>query len=272
MEFKVFKRDFSQAPTQNGTCLVIGNFDGVHKGHKTLIAKAVLVAKEQGLTPALYTFEPHPKKLFMGEKAPRPITPLALKAEILRDLGIKLLFARPFTKSFASTHFEDFVQHLVNDLNLKHIIVGEDFSFGKGREGNVEKLQNLAEKYNFTVEVFEDIPCKEDVRYSSSRIRELLSEGEIEKATSLLGHPFQIKTHFTEDDYCNLIAPFLRYTPVKNGVYFAKVKYTNPPVGAENGVVPVKVLNNTAYIAPMEHMPEFPEGRIILTLTHKIEE
>tara|TARA_R110000868_G_scaffold262401_2_gene521149 strand:- start:131694 stop:132512 length:819 start_codon:yes stop_codon:yes gene_type:complete len=272
MSFRVLRREFNKIDVTKGTAIVIGNFDGVHKGHQTLIQKGVSLAKTEGFIPTLYTFEPHPKKLFMGENAPKPLTPFAQKARLLRDVGIECVVAHPFTKKFANTHFEDFATHLKNDLNAKMVIVGEDFAFGKGREGTAGKLKELGAILGFETVVVSDIVCDASSRFSSSRIRQMLKDGLVKEATNLLGRGFLVRSFLYEDDYCNLVAHFSHYTPVKNGVYLVKIQYTDTSLQADTCIVPMKVEDNTGYIPPLPDLPNLVEGKIKLTLIEKIEE
>lgn len=264
MEFSVLRRDFSKWNKTQGVALAIGNFDGVHKGHQTLLSKLLELSDERKLLPALYTFEPHPRKLFLGGAAPRPITMFASKAKVLKDFGLKLVVGRPFNKAFASTHFLDFAQHLSNDLNVKLVVVGEDFVFGKGREGTAEKLKEAGKTLGFDVEIVSDITCNAGERISSSRIRELLNLGDVKKAGLFMGRPFAVRSYLFEDDYCNLVAHFSGYTLVKNGVYWVKVQYTDTSILCEPSMVPMQVKNNVGYIAPLPDLPDMVEGKIIL--------
>lgn len=272
MEFTIIRKDFSKAVISSGTAIVIGNFDGVHKGHQTLIMQGINIAAQKGLTPTLYTFEPHPKKLFLGKKAPKIITSFASKAKLLKKMGIQLLIARPFTKAFADTHFEDFVLHLKNDLNVKVVVVGEDFAFGKNREGTAKTLKTLGFENGFETIIVNDVKCDDSTRYSSSRIRENLALGRVQKAWKLLGRPFLVSSYLYENSNCNLVAHFSRYTSVKNGVYLAKIQYTDPSIEMDTCVMPIKVENNTGYIPPLPNLPNLVEGKINLNLIDKIEE
>lgn len=166
------------------TALAIGNFDGVHLGHRAIIE----AAKSKGLTPALLTFYPHPSKLF------RPLTPaprintIAENFQLLRDAGVEVLFVQRFDKVFAATTPEMFINHdLMVRYNAKHIIVGEDFAFGHQRRGNVAML----EAAGLSVSALKPI-ITEGAACSSTRIRKAIQEGKIEEANRLLGRPFSV--------------------------------------------------------------------------------
>ena len=267
----VIKNNFSILNAPNGTAIVIGNFDGVHKGHQALLEKLARVSKSKSLTPCVYTFYPHPKKFFKRLDAPKKLMSLEQKISKLALFGAEVVVVKPFNLALSSLTFEEYIQHLKNDLNVKCIIVGEDFVFGKGRSGNAEKLKELAPEYGFEVEIIEDVIEKNGLRYSSTQVRERLIEGNVKDAGLELGEPVTYKTYLYEDDYCNLIAHLSGYSPIKKGVYFAKVQYTGDPQGYEPVVVPVTIKGDKAFIAPLAEMPDLKEGRVYLSLIDNIE-
>ena len=169
------------------TALAIGNFDGVHQGHRAIIAEA----KTKGLIPALLTFYPHPSKLFRPEKPAPRISTLKHNFALLREAGIETLFLQHFNAAFAKTTPELFITHdLLARYNAKHIIVGEDFAFGHQRRGNIAMLE--AAGLNVTClkpVVVEGSAC------SSTRIRHAIMEGDIIMANTLLGRPFSITSN-----------------------------------------------------------------------------
>tara|TARA_Y100000296_G_scaffold5598_1_gene6835 strand:- start:4082 stop:4903 length:822 start_codon:yes stop_codon:yes gene_type:complete len=267
----VIKNNFDVLPQTGGTALVVGNFEGVHKGHQALLKKLVQVARSKQLTPCVYTFYPHPKKFFNKAGAPKRLMSLSQKVWRLCDHGIEAVVTKPFTSQFASMTFDAFLNHLKNDLNVKYLLVGEDFAFGKNREGTVKTLQEYAPKMGFEVEVVQDVLNLEDQRYSSTLVRDLLASGQVKAAGYQLGFPVCYKTYLYEDDFCNLVAHLNGYSAIKNGVYFMKVEYTAPVEGYESAVVPARVENSKAYIAPLPQLPNLVEGRVYLSLIDKIE-
>lgn len=173
--------------------LTLGNFDGLHLGHRKIIKKVVRRAGALGLRSALYTFEPHPLKVVAPDKSPPLIMDAKTKARVIKDLGIDDLILARFTKEFAGKHPEDFVREVIVDrLSAREVWVGHDFSFGRGRAGTVGYLSELGERYGFRVFV---IPAHKKGGHivSSSRVRMLLLGGRVEEAARLLGKSYSIK-------------------------------------------------------------------------------
>lgn len=172
--------------------LTIGNFDGVHLGHQRILARVNERAAAQGLQSAVMIFEPQPIEWFRPEQAPARLMSLRDKLRALQHHGVQKVFCARFNKTFQSLSAGEFVQRvLVNGLNVRHLVVGDDFRFGSGREGDFAYLQRAGEQYGFTVE---DTPTCEygNVRVSSTRVREALQAGRLEHAVALLGHPYQV--------------------------------------------------------------------------------
>ncbi len=173
--------------------LTLGNFDGVHLGHRKIIKKVVRRARSLKLQSAVYTFDPHPLKVVAPQRSPLLLTDAATKARLIKALGIdNLIFAR-FTKELAERHPEDFVRSvIVNGVSAKEVWVGHDFAFGRGRAGTAENLKELGRKYGFEVFV---IPAYKKGGHivSSSRIRTLLHSGRVEEAARLLSARYSIK-------------------------------------------------------------------------------
>lgn len=171
----------------------IGNFDGVHKGHREIIQHVVSHAKQHKLSARVITFEPLPNEYFckkFGKPVPKRIYPLRDKALRLRSLGIDEFICLNFDNSLAQMTAEDFIAEvLVNQLRVTHLIVGDDFRFGKGRTGDFSLLKSMGSLLGMTVEDTKTIQLDNE-RISSSRIREALSTGNMLQATTLLGEPY----------------------------------------------------------------------------------
>jgi riboflavin kinase/FMN adenylyltransferase len=169
--------------------VAIGNFDGVHRGHAALVRAAVRARAAGGCVVAL-TFDPHPARLVVPERAPATLTTLAQKKELLEALGVEKLAVLPFTHELSAMSAQEFAtQALVGALEARTVIVGENFRFGRDREGGVRRLKTLGADLGFGVEVVEPV-LHEDRPISSSRVREALGRGAVEQAEALLGHPF----------------------------------------------------------------------------------
>ena len=180
-----------QEQTGSGTCVTIGNFDGVHVGHQTLIKTLNQRAKQKGLFSVVFTFDPHPMSVIAGQTPPF-ITQTQQKLELLQKLQPDYVLCLNFTQEIANLSPEDFVEiYLVNGLNTKDLIIGHDYTFGKGRRGNFELLQQLGETHGFNVEQLQAIIKDADV-VSSTRIRTLIQEGKVEQAEPLLGRRYQV--------------------------------------------------------------------------------
>jgi len=176
--------------------VTIGNFDGVHKGHQNLLEKVRKKADHIHGTAVAVTFEPHPMIVLQKEGPPRQITPYDQKAELLSKTNLDILICIPFTKKFASITAQSFVKDLlVEKIGMKVIIVGKDYAFGKNREGNVDFLKSVSDKLGFEVVVadWKTINGIESERISSTKIREVIMEGNVEEAEKLLGRHFQIR-------------------------------------------------------------------------------
>lgn len=175
------------------TVLTIGNFDGVHRGHQHVLARVLREAHETKLPAVGVTFEPHPVKLLNPDKDFPLLMPFDERARLLERYGLEALVTVPFTHRTATTPAEDWVrQVLVDQLQVRRLLIGYDFSFGRGRDGDATHLRRLGETLGFSVE---QVPAiVEDQRpISSSRIRRLVQAGEVENATRLLGRPFHLR-------------------------------------------------------------------------------
>lgn len=173
-------------------CVTIGNFDGVHYGHQQLFATVVEKARVLGGTSVVITFDPHPLQVLLpgGIKL---ISTYRQKEELIELSGIDVLLVIPFTMGFAATTAEAFVAELlVKRLGVKELVVGYDYAFGKGRSGNIEFLKRQGRIYDFPVTVVEACYLGDQL-VSSTRIRELVKEGEMAAAHDLLGRYYQIR-------------------------------------------------------------------------------
>ena len=172
--------------------LTLGNFDGVHLGHQELVRMVMRRAKETGAVSMVVTFRPHPLKILAPEKCPPLISIYEEKIRLFEKLGIDVLVKIPFTVEFSAMTPEDFVKDVLCDtLGAKEIFVGYNYRFGKGRKGDVQTLRTLGERYGFAVREVEQISRAGEV-ISSTKIRHLLREGDVEHAAKLLGRTYAI--------------------------------------------------------------------------------
>ena len=172
--------------------IAIGNFDGVHLGHRILIGSAAALAADLNAPLGVLTFEPHPRTFFAPNARPFRIASLDAKCGFLANTGLDYAVVEPFTAELAQCSPEDFVRlYLVGRLRVAHIVVGEDYRFGQRRAGDVALLGQLGSKYGFGVTAVAKAAFG-DSCVSSSRIRALIEAGEVEEAARLLGRPWQV--------------------------------------------------------------------------------
>jgi len=176
--------------------ITIGNFDGVHIGHQALFYEVIEKAYAIGGTSIAMTFEPHPLRLLRQHNRPPLITLLEQKLELIERSGIDVLICVPFTRQFAAIPAAAFVEELlVRKIGLKAIVVGEDYAFGKNREGDIGLLKELAPRLGYEVVVTSLIRTVKGMseRISSTAIREMVLEGKMEPACKMLGRHFQVR-------------------------------------------------------------------------------
>jgi riboflavin kinase / FMN adenylyltransferase len=180
-------------PSEINTIITTGTFDGVHKGHKQVIKRLNNIAKKQGCESVLLTFYPHPRHvLYPDDQQLKLLNTIDEKTEELKKLGLQHFVVHEFTKEFSRTKSVNFIRDLlVNKLKMKHMVVGYNHHFGRNREGSYDDLKELAELYNFELE---RIPPQNegDVTISSTKVRELLLAGDVEKAATYLGYSYPI--------------------------------------------------------------------------------
>ncbi|MEZ5918845.1 MAG: bifunctional riboflavin kinase/FAD synthetase [Alphaproteobacteria bacterium] len=189
---------YTDMPAQaRGAVLVIGNFDGVHRGHLALLEKGRSIAQEKGAALGVLTFEPHPHRLFQPDTPPSRITPESAKAWRLQRAGVDILFSLPFNWDFASRSADDFIRDvLIAGLGASHIVVGYDFRFGQLRKGVPADI----EAAGLPVTIVEEIADEAGAAISSSRIRQALRHGKIEEANALLGWNWEIRGEVIRGD------------------------------------------------------------------------
>ncbi|MEM7097147.1 MAG: bifunctional riboflavin kinase/FAD synthetase [Pseudomonadota bacterium] len=175
-----------------GNVITMGNFDGVHHGHKLLIGQLTTKGKEYGVPSLLVTFEPQPREFFAGEQVPPRLTRLREKVELLRQTGLDRLLLLPFNDRTAGTRAQWITDELFHRLlGAKFVLVGDDFRFGRDREGSFETIKSAGSRLGYEVSDLDTFAI-EDSRVSSTRVRQALADGEFEVAEALLGHEYFI--------------------------------------------------------------------------------
>ncbi len=173
--------------------LTIGNFDGVHIGHRKILANVVQRAQEIKGTPLAITFEPHPLKIITPERGVRLLTLFPEKARLMELFGIEVLLCIHFDREFANTRPDDFIKDVVVDgVGAKEVIVGHNYAFGKGKKGSTALLRRRSRKYGFAFRVVRNARLYGE-KVSSSRIRSLLARGRVCESSWLLGRPYMIE-------------------------------------------------------------------------------
>lgn len=187
-------RVFRDVPeTLKGAALAIGNFDGVHRGHQKVLGEAIAIAKREGRRSGAVVFEPHPREFFAPETPFFRLTPLPVKLELLQALGLDQTFVIAFDAALASLSAEAFATEAVaRGLSASHVVVGHDFSYGKGRTGTTEELARLGRALGFGVDVVAPVG-EGGATFSSSRIREHLRNGEVREAAEQLGYWWRVR-------------------------------------------------------------------------------
>jgi riboflavin kinase/FMN adenylyltransferase len=194
-------RDPAACPRpEQGTVVTIGAYDGVHRGHIAVIERVKALAAERGMATAVVTFDRHPASVVRPESAPLLLTDLEQKLELLDATGVDYTMVVHFDEARSKEPAEDFVRDdLVGCLNAKVIVVGEDFHFGHKRAGNVALLRSMGAELDFEVSPLELVgvdgapAADESARVSSTVVRKLLADGDLDRANTLLGRPYEVR-------------------------------------------------------------------------------
>ncbi|HEX2332886.1 MAG TPA: bifunctional riboflavin kinase/FAD synthetase [Burkholderiales bacterium] len=218
-----------------GRCAAtIGNFDGVHRGHRALIDRVTAKAREAKLTSCVLTFEPHPREFFAPDAAPARITRLRDKLELLAQAGVEQVHVARFDARFAAMPAERFIDEiLVRGLGVQWLLVGRDFRFGARRAGDFATLENRG----FALEAMPDVEL-EGVRVSSSAVRAALTAGELAESERLLGHPYTISGRVAHGAKLGRGLGFptanivLRRAPPLAGIFVVEVDQYGPGVAS----------------------------------------
>jgi len=178
--------------------VTVGVFDGVHRGHQSILQRLVAGAHQEGAAAAVVTFWPHPAEVLTRQ----PLKSLTLpeeRAEWMASLGVDVLVTHPFNRRVANLSARTFMERLKRHLGLKRLLMGYDFALGRGREGNAARLSALGSELGYTVEVVEPLSDESGV-ISSTSIRKLVSVGEVAEAARLLGHPYSLHGRVVRGD------------------------------------------------------------------------
>lgn len=227
-------RHFENLPIElRGAAVAVGNFDGVHLGHREVITEAGRIARSSGIPWAVLTLEPHPRSLFEPDAPPFRLTPPPVKVRLIEEIGPEMLVVVPFDAAFSRTPPRAFVERvLVHGLGARHVVCGHDFAFGHGRKGTPELLLWLGDEFDFGFTCVQEVRDEDGEPYSSTRIRDHLRHGRPADAARLLGRPYEISGEVIRGDQRGRMLGFptanLRlgdYLRPANGVYAVRARW-----------------------------------------------
>lgn len=268
---KIF-RHLEELPSDLGrTVLSVGNFDGVHRAHQHVLREVVRRARELGAVSLAVTFDPHPVRILHPEAAPRLITPLPIKLRLLAETGLDAVLLLPFTRDLSLLTPRQFAEEILHrKLHAREVHEGFNFRFGRKAKGDVPQLMELGREFGFEVKVYPEM-CIRGHSVSSSRVRELVTEGDVSDARHLLGRPFSIISNPGRGrgygaKYTVPTINLSRYEELvpRDGVYITRTRVaeecfdsvTNvgnrPTFGAESFAIETHLLN----FHPLELTPE----------------
>lgn len=218
---------------KHGCALTIGNFDAVHLGHQQILKTLRKRADSLGLPAVVMTFDPHPEEYFLKDKSSPRITDRATRYFALRNQGVDVMLLLRFNQSLAQTTAEDFIsEYLIDALKVKHLLIGDDFHFGRNRAGNITLLKKFSTQGNYQVEDTDTI-FDQDERVSSTRVRRLLERGDLESARRLLGRRYNLVGRVIRGQQLGRQWGFptlnlaINHKPALTGVFAVEVKGLN---------------------------------------------
>ena len=215
-----------------GGVVAIGNFDGVHRGHQAVLDRALQEAARRGVPAVVLTFHPHPRTVFRPDVPLFILTPPPMKARLIQALGFAAVVEYPFDRDFAGQSAEDFITKVLDaDLGISHAVTGFDFHFGKNRQGGPAYLMEAGERHGFGVTLVDAFRDEGSEVVSSSRIRELLKDGLVAEAASLLGYRYTVEASVIGGKQlgrtlgyptANMALP--KTTALKHGIYAVRLR------------------------------------------------
>ncbi|MGM4908485.1 bifunctional riboflavin kinase/FAD synthetase [Hyphomicrobiales bacterium] len=255
----VFHRNETRDPLPEhlkGGVIAIGNFDGVHRGHQSVLNRALDIAKERGIPALVLTFEPHPRTVFKPDAPVFRLTPAPFKARILEELGFNAVIEYPFDYEFSQRSAEEFIHSILKDwLGASEVVTGFDFHFGRGREGGPAFLMDAGNRYGFGVTLIDAFRDENTDVVSSSHIRALLKEGDVSSVAAMLGYHYTVQSKVIDGEKlgrqlgfptANMQLPpeaelaagiyAVRFRLENGGLYDAVASYGRRPTVTENGV------------------------------------
>lgn len=187
------RADSGLPPDVAGTVVTVGTFDGVHRGHRHVLERLTTLAASTGWRSVLVTFHPHPLEVVRPADAPRLLTVGVEKLEVLAESGIDYLAVLPFTAALQHYSAEQYVERvLLERFRMRHLLIGYNHGFGRGRSGNVATLRELGARFGFGVDVVPAVSAADGQRISSTAIRQAVAAGELDRAAEALGRPYAL--------------------------------------------------------------------------------
>jgi len=234
---RIFRHHNDVPDIARGAVVAIGNFDGVHRGHQAVIGTARDLANEMGVPLAVMVFEPHPRQFFAPDAPFFRLSSFRAKVALLADQGVDIVYALPFDAHMAALTAPEFVSEvLIEGLGAVHVAVGYDFCFGKGRAGDITLLQYMGDMEGFGVSVISAQGDGEGAEaYSSTRIRDALTEGRVEDAAHMLGRPWFIEGRVLDGDKRGRTIGFPTANVALDGVVTPKLGVYAVEVEVEDG-------------------------------------
>jgi riboflavin kinase/FMN adenylyltransferase len=250
--------------------LTIGNFDGLHVGHRAILEIVTGRARALGGEAVVYTFEPHPRKVLQPDRAPKLLTTLSQKLEILEGLGVDVTILEPFDRDFAGVPPEEFVREYIHQrIGPVEVYVGYDFHYGRDREGSMRLLTETGPRLGFSVTIIPEVAVG-DLDVNSTRIRELLGSGEVNEVRELLGRPFSVRGTVIEGDRRgrSLGFPTANLRPEnellpQNGVYAGMLRILDEKSGGTRALLPA--------VTNVGTRPTFDDTQGLLAEAHVID-
>lgn len=272
--------DYRHFPSSQLSSVTIGNFDGLHLGHRQILIDLVRTAVASGTASVVMTFSPHPLQILHPGKAPKLIVPTEDKIAQIESLGIDYLLLVKFDEALSRLSGEAFIREiLVGSLQVQHIFVGHNFVFGHKRSGNVALLEALRREYGYTVHVIPPVAVRGS-RVSSTGIRELIRSGRISQANRLLGRYYSLQGRVVSGQGLGrtVLFPTLNLEAQneilpENGVYatLALFEGNSHPAVTNVGTRPtVSGTNLSVETHLLEHTPEAPPSNLELQFLHRL--
>ncbi|HEY1722303.1 MAG TPA: bifunctional riboflavin kinase/FAD synthetase [Magnetospirillaceae bacterium] len=195
-------RHFDETPgAVRGGAVALGNFDGLHRGHRAVLDAARMAGAKQKVPWGVMSFEPHPRAVLRPPAKPFRLTSMRVKARLIEEMGADFLLLQHFDRAFASISATNFIDRvLVGALNVSEVVVGQDYVFGQGRMGDAELLTRSAAAHGFAVTVIDPVLTKDATAYSSTVVREALAAGRLADVRAQLGRNWEIDGHVRKGD------------------------------------------------------------------------